>query len=64
MADDERLADLERRIATVRENIRTLVERAAAYSGAADEARTSDRISQQEDLLSELLKEREALQKG
>jgi hypothetical protein len=41
MADEDARADLDRRIAAVRENIRTLVEQAAAYSGAADETRTA-----------------------
>ncbi|MBV8105562.1 MAG: hypothetical protein JO223_13245 [Hyphomicrobiales bacterium] len=57
------LADLEARIAVVRDNIRELTEQAAAYSGATDEARIADRIAEQEDLLAELLKEREALSK-
>lgn len=63
MADDDELGDLDRRIAVARDNIRNLVEQAAAFSGAADEARVSDRIAQQEDLLAELLKEREAHEK-
>lgn len=54
MADDETLDEIERRIAVVRENLRTLVEQAAAYSGAADEERTAGRISEQEALLAEL----------
>ena len=57
------LADLEARIAVVRDNIRELTEQAAAYSGATDEARIADRIAEQEDLLAELLKEQEALSK-
>ncbi len=54
MADDEEIAEIERRIAAVQENIRTLVEQAAAYSGAADGTRNADRIAEQEDLLAEL----------
>lgn len=61
MADDDALAELDRRIAAVRENIRTLVEQAAAYSGAADEARNADRISDQESLLAELEAEKARL---
>jgi predicted RNA-binding protein len=59
--DAEALADLDQRIAIVRGNLRELVEQAAAYSGAADEARNADRIANQEARLAELLKEREAL---
>lgn len=54
MADDEAVAELDRRIAAVRENIRTLIEQAAAYSGAADESRIADRIADQESLLATL----------
>jgi hypothetical protein len=63
MADDEASAELDRRIAVVRENLRTLVEQAAAYSGAADEARTADRIAEQEALLAELEAEKARLAK-
>jgi len=55
------LVDLEARIAAVRDNIRELTEQAAAYSGGEDEARTADRIAEQENLLVELLKQRDAL---
>ena len=64
MADEADLIELDRRIAAVRDNIRTLVEQAAAYSGAADESRNSDRISDQESLLEELIKQRNALTKN
>ena len=64
MADEADLIELDRRIATVRENIRILVEQATAYSGAADEARTADRIADQESLLAELVKQRDTLAKG
>jgi predicted RNA-binding protein len=63
MADPEALADIDQRIAIVRGNLRELVEQAAAYSGAADESRTADRIADQEAKLAALLKEREALMK-
>ena len=55
------LEDLDQRIAIVRDNIRELTEQAAAYSGAQDESLAADRIAAQEQSLSELLKEREAL---
>ena len=61
MADPEARAELDERIAIVRDNLRELVEQAAAYSGAADEARNADRIANQEAKLAALLKEREAL---
>ena len=41
------LSELEQRIAIVRDNIRQLIEQAAAYSGAEDEDRNADRIAQQ-----------------
>ena len=63
MADPEELADIDRHIAIVRDNLRELVEQAAAYSGAADEQRNADRIADQEARLAELLKQREALSK-
>ncbi len=55
------LAELNQRIAAVRENIRELTEQAAAYSGAEDDARTADLIAEQEKLLTTLLKERQVL---
>ncbi len=63
MDDSEELAELDQRIAIVRENLRELIEQAAAYSGAADEARNADRIANQEARLAALLKEREELSK-
>jgi len=54
------LAELEDRIAIVRDNIRQLVEQAAAFSGAADEERNADRIAQQTEELEKLTKERDA----
>jgi hypothetical protein len=61
MANFPELAELDQRIAVIRENLRELVEQAAAYSGAADESRTADRIADQEAKLAALLKERDAL---
>lgn len=57
------LPELERRIAIVRDNIRQLIEQAAAFSGAEDEDRNADRIAQQQEELERLLKERDALMK-
>jgi len=61
MPDTEALAEIDQRIAVIRDNLRELVEQAAGYSGAADETRTADRIADQEARLAALLKEREAL---
>ena len=57
------LAEINQRIAIVRDNIRQLIEQAAAQSGAADEALASDRIAQQTEELERLEKERDALAK-
>ena len=57
------LPELEQRIAIVRDNIRQLVEQAAAYSGAEDEDRNADRIAQQQEELDRLNKERDELLK-
>ena len=54
------LDELDRRIAILRDNIRQLVEQAAAYSGDRDESRNSDRIAQQSEELDRLIKERDA----
>ncbi len=48
------LAELDRRIAIVRDNIRQLVEQAAGFSGAADEERNADRLAQQNEELERL----------
>jgi len=63
MANPDELAEIDRHIAIIRDNLRELVEQAAAYSGAADEQRTAERIADQEARLAELLKERDALAK-
>lgn len=55
--------ELEDRIAILRDNIRQLVEQAAAYSGGEDEERNADRIAQQSAELEKLIKERDALSK-
>jgi hypothetical protein len=55
------LAELEERISILRDNIRQLVEQAAALSGAEDEERNADRIAQQNEELDRLVKERDSL---
>ncbi len=57
------LEELEARIAIVRDNIRELVEQAAAFSGAEDEERNAERIAQQNEELDRLTRERDALAK-
>jgi len=57
------LAELEKRIAITRDNIRQLIEQAAAFSGAEDEDRNADRIAQQNEELERLTKQRDALLK-
>ncbi|HEX3939054.1 MAG TPA: hypothetical protein VHX43_16235 [Xanthobacteraceae bacterium] len=57
------LEELDARIAIVRDNIRQLIEQAAANSGAGDEARNADRIAAQQDELEKLTKDCEALAK-
>jgi hypothetical protein len=61
MADQAALAEIDRKIQIVEDNLRELIEQAAAYSGAADEERNADRIADQQAKLDALLKEREAL---
>jgi hypothetical protein len=61
MVDQAALNDLERRIQIVEDNLRQLMEQAAAYSGAADEERNADRIAEQQAKLDVLLKERDEL---
>jgi hypothetical protein len=55
--------ELDDRIAIVRDNLRQLVEQAAASSGAEDEDRNADRIAQQTAELETLIKQRDALGK-
>ena len=57
------LSQLNDRIAVLRDNIRQLVEQAAATSGAQDEERTSARMAQQQEELDRLVKARDALLK-
>lgn len=57
------LDELEDRIAVTRDNIRQIIEQAAAQSGAGDEERNADRLAQQEDELEALIKQRDELLK-
>jgi hypothetical protein len=60
MADiPSNIAELDSRIAAARENLRELIEQAAAYSGAADDDSASRRIAEQEALLARLMMERD-----
>jgi hypothetical protein len=61
MTASRSLAEIEKAIQIVEDNLRQLQEQAAAYSGAADEERNADRIAEQEARLEALLKERAAL---
>lgn len=55
------VADIDTRIAILRNNLRDLTEQATAYSGASTEELMSDRIAEQEAKLAALLKQREQL---
>jgi len=54
------LAELDDRIAILRDNLRQLVEQAAGSSGSQDEERTADRIAQQTDELNKLVSSRDS----
>jgi hypothetical protein len=60
-ASKNSLTEIDARIATVRENLRQLVEQAAGLSGAADEELISNRIQEQEAELEALSKKRLAM---
>ena len=64
MSNGPSLQEIERRIQIVEDNLRELIEQAAAYSGAADEERASQRIADQQAKLDALLKQRAALKGG
>jgi uncharacterized small protein (DUF1192 family) len=55
------LAEIDNRIAIVRDNLRQLSEQGAAQSGAADDDRVSQRIADQEAELTRLKQQREKL---
>ena len=54
------LAELADRIAILRDNLRQLVEQAAAASGSQNEERIADRITQQTEELDKLILERDS----
>jgi hypothetical protein len=55
------IAEIEQRIAAIRENLTELTEQAAAYSGGAVEELTAQRIADQEAQLDLLTKQRDEL---
>ncbi|BAQ17310.1 hypothetical protein [Methyloceanibacter caenitepidi] len=55
------LDEVERRIQVVEDNLRELMEQAAAFSGAADEERNAARIADQQEKLDALLARRDQL---
>ena len=55
------LSELDDRIAIIRDNIRQLVEQAAAVSGSQSETLIADRIAQQTEELERYSKERDEL---
>ncbi|GGC77015.1 hypothetical protein [Chelatococcus reniformis] len=55
------IEELDQRIRVVRENLRALIEQAAAFSGAADEDLMSRRIADQEEQLEALTRQRDEL---
>ena len=57
------LSELNDRIAILQDNIRQLIEQAAAASGEQNEQRVADRINQQNDELERLTQERDARSK-
>jgi hypothetical protein len=63
MDDTLSLAELDDRIAILRDNLRQLVEQAAGSSGAQDEERTAERIAQQTEQLNKLIAERDGRSK-
>jgi uncharacterized small protein (DUF1192 family) len=60
MSDNLSLPELNDRIAVLRDNLRQLVEQAAAASGSQNEERISDRIAQQSAELDRLVAQRDA----
>jgi hypothetical protein len=55
------IAEIDERIAILKENLRELVEQSASYSGAADDDLVSRRIAEQEAELELLRKRRDEL---
>jgi len=65
MGDESSLSlpELEDRIAILRDNIRQLVEQAAGASGERNEERVAERLSQQNEELERLIKQRDSRSK-
>ena len=65
MGDESSLSlpELDDRIAILRDNIRQLVEQAAGASGERNEERAAERLSQQNEELERLIKERDGKSK-
>jgi uncharacterized small protein (DUF1192 family) len=63
MAGIRTLSEIKARIGIIQDNIRQLIEQAAATSGAETDALVSDRIAQQTEELERLTRERDALTK-
>ena len=61
MQSPDSVQSIDNRIAAIRENIRQLIEQAAALSGARDEEVAADRIAQQTLELETLIAKREAI---
>jgi hypothetical protein len=61
MDTNSSLSELDDRIAIIRDNLRQLVEQAAAASGGQSEDRAAERIAQQSEELDKLNKAREQL---
>lgn len=59
--EDLTLDEVERRIQIVEDNLRELMEQAAAFSGAADEERNASRIADQQEKLDALRARRDQL---
>jgi len=60
-AKSEALQQIDAHIALVRDNLRELVDRAAGYSGAAEDELTAQRIAEQEAELERLKNRRTVL---
>lgn len=56
-----RIAEIDRRIAVTRDNIRQLIAQSAALTGIAAEEAAADRMAAQERALADLIQAREAL---
>lgn len=62
--NDQSLSEIDEKIAIASENLRDLLEQAAARSGAADEELMSQRIAEQTEQLDGLKAQRERLAKS